>query len=175
VNIIRHRVPGVLIADGELTVLVLGPEHSPQAIDLAFALITQGVENQILPSLLLDDWGNEIKDLKLYRWIHENGDRFPRAEIFGMDPAGNAVQCFLRDIDLVASFPVYALLSEDSSGKSALPLRAILLEEVGLAFPQSAEPPPGTSFPLRKGQVDWWKVGDPPNSLDFIQREPHDS
>ncbi|MFO7661951.1 MAG: hypothetical protein R6X18_05095 [Chloroflexota bacterium] len=172
---IKQRVPGVLIADGELTALMLGHEQSPQSVDLAFALVTQGVESHILPSLLLDDWGNEIKELKLYQWIHENGDRFPRAEVFGMDPAGNAIQYFLRDIDLVARFPVYALLSEDSSGTSALPLRAILLEEAGLVSPQSAEPPPGTSFPLRKGQVEWWKVGGSSKGLDFIQHEPSDS
>jgi hypothetical protein len=170
VQIIKQKISGNLIVDGELAAVMLSSEDCPDFVYLAYALITQGTENHILPSLLLDDWGNEIRRLRLYQWIRKEGDRFPRAEVFGLDLAGGQIQHFLRDIELFARFPVYAWRSDDSPMSSILPVSAILLEEPGVSSPQLAEPPPGISFPLRNGRVNWWKVGTRPNSLGFLQR-----
>jgi hypothetical protein len=175
VQIIKQKVSGNLIVDGEFAAVMLGSDDCADFVYLAYALITQGTENHILPSLLLDDWGNEIRRLKLYQWIRKEGDRFPRAEVFGLDLTGGQIQHFLRDIELSVRFPVYAWRSDDSPVSTALLVSAILLEEPGLSSPQSVEPPPGFSFPLRNGRLNWWKVGARPESLDFLYRGPVDS
>ena len=70
--IIKHAVPGTLIIDDGKAALRLGAPEAPEQVHLAYALVTQGPELQILPALLLDDWGNEVSGLALYGWINDN-------------------------------------------------------------------------------------------------------
>ena len=85
---------GRLLDEGSRPALLLDETAGP--IVLRYALVRQGTEEHILPAFLLDDWGAEIKGLALYRWIEEQGDYFPRAELFGFDAGGGETQVFLR-------------------------------------------------------------------------------
>jgi hypothetical protein len=154
--------------DGDLTALILGAAEEGGTVDLAYALVTQGPGDQIIPSVLLDDWGNEIRDLQLYDWIRENGLQFPRAEVFGRSPAGDQVQYFLRDLELFAQYPVYAYPG-GSERAQGVPLHAVLVEDASADTPQPIHPPDEVIGPLREGQVSWWRVGPQQRELGFIE------
>jgi len=147
-----------------------------QSVYLAYALTTQlpsgDTPTHILPSVLLDDWGAEVKKLELYRWIHEFGVQFPRAEVFGLDSQGAPVQYFLRDLDLLGRYPTYAFTEIDAPASAGVLLRAALLPDESVKRPEPAEPPDDVKPPLRRARLTWWRVGrraDPHGlGLDFI-------
>jgi hypothetical protein len=156
--IVKERIPGRLVADGDRFNLRLEASDSENQIFLAYALVTQGPEHQILPSVLLDDWGNEIKGLGIYQWINENGLHFPRAEVFGFSPTGTPAQYFLRDLELFTKYPVYAFSDQDASDSSGVSVGVVLIPTGSIDTSQPIEPPEGISVLLRRGQVDWQPV-----------------
>jgi hypothetical protein len=166
--IIKHSVPGSLWISNDVAALRLAEPDAIDRVYLAYALVTQGPEHQILPSVLLDDWGNEVGNLKLYGWIRENGFRFPRAEVFGESPTGAPVQFFLRDLELLERYPVYAYTDGDMPTAAGVRLRAILLSDESVAAPLRIAPPDDVSELLRQAQVDWWRVGPHEVDLGFI-------
>jgi hypothetical protein len=168
VKIIRESVAGKLLINGDKTALLLGNPESEERVYLAYALVTQGPGYQILPASLLDDWGNEIGKLDLYHWIHENGLRFPRAEVFGYSPTGKNEQFFLRDLELFAKYPVYAFAEADGPVTSGLRLQAVLLPEPG-ADAQLTGPPDEVNPPLREARVSWWRVRPDQADLAFLE------
>lgn len=165
---IRQRVTGTLLVDGERMALRLEDGEEP-AIYLAFALVTQGIAAQIIPAVLLDDWGTEIKGLGLYDWVHENGLHFPRAEVFGFSPAGEKVQYFLRDMELFAPYPVYAATDKALPLADWQPVPAVLVPDGALMTPAAAAAPATIAGPLRQARVGWWRVPPALDSLDFIE------
>jgi hypothetical protein len=170
-KIIRQPVLGKLLIDGDRAAILLNDptsEESGEQVYLAYALITQGPGNQILPVSLLDDWGNEIKKLELYRWIHENGMHFPRAEVFGFSPTGESEQYFLRDLELIARHPVYAFVEADDSVSSGVLLQAVLIADSEVEHAQPINPPDDISLPLREARVSWWQVNPRQVDLGFL-------
>ena len=171
-KLIKQRVAGRLLAAGGRVAVRLGGSEEP-AVYLAYALVTQGIAAQILPALLLDDWGNEIKGLRLYDWVRENGLHFPRAEVFGLTPAGAASQYFLRDMELFAPTPVYAATDKAAPIQTWLPVQAVLLPDVAALAPEPATPPDDMHGPLRVACVSWWRVPTYLDDLAFIdERAP---
>jgi hypothetical protein len=146
----------------------LNAPDEPERVYLAYALVTQGPELQLLPSVLLDDWGNEVRDLALYDWIANNGLHFPRAEVFGESPTGAAAQYFIRDLELFGRFPVYAFATPDAPAAEGLLLRAILLPDASITAPQPVEPPDEAGDLLRRSQVEWWRVASDETGLGFL-------
>lgn len=167
--IITQPIPGSLIVDGEKIALRLGEPDATERVYLAYALVTQEPEYQILPYMLLDDWGNEVGSLGLYAWIQENGLRFPRAEVFGESLAGAPTQYFLRDLELFGQFPVYAFSEADAPTSSAVQVREILVPDAATAAPQPTEPPAEIASPLRDGLLRWWRVNPRQAGLAFIE------
>lgn len=166
--IIKEPIPGSLIIDGEKVALRLGEPETADRVYLAYALVTQGPEYQILPSVLLDDWGNEVGSLALYAWIKDNGLRFPRAEVFGESPAGAPAQYFLRDLELLGQFPVYAFTESDAPASSGVMVRDVLVPDAAASAPQPTEAPENVAPPLREGQLHWWRVNPRQAGLSFI-------
>jgi hypothetical protein len=175
-KIIRQRVPGVLLLEGERAALWLEAGGEARFVYLAYALATQlpsgATSAHILPAVLLDDWGTEVKKLELYRWIREFGLQFPRAEVFGLTPQGQPAQYFLRDLDLFGRYPTYAFTEKDAPASAGVLLQAILLPGEGIEQPEPAEPPEDVTSPLRRARLTWWRVAraaDPRQTrLDFI-------
>ncbi len=167
--IITQPIPGTLLVDGEKVALRLNEPEAAETVHLAYALVTQGPEHQILPSVMLDDWGNEVSSLKLYAWIRENGLRFPRAEVFGESPAGAPVQYFLRDLELFGRFPVYAFREADAPAASGVLVRDVLVPDDATDAPQPTEPPENIPPPLRDGHLRWWRVNPRQAGLGFIE------
>jgi len=170
VKIIRQRVAGTMLVDGDRVALRLGEAKEPAAF-LAYALTTQGIDAQILPGSLLDDWGTEIKNLTLYRWIRENGLHFPRAEVFGVDPQGNTVQYFVRDLELFARYPTYAAADQDAPQRTWRPLTAVLLPDPRVAAPEPAAVAAEARSPLREARLTWWRVPPDQEYLGFLGKD----
>jgi len=140
-------------------------------ITLRFPFVTRGPGggDHIFPSFILDDWGREIRSLKLYDWVRDHGDRFPRGEIFGFERDGRDTQCFLRELELYARLPCYAYLSEDQPISEGLVLRAVLLPDVSVENPRRIESPTYLKRPLREARVTWWQVPQDYEILDLSQ------
>lgn len=161
-------VQGTIIREGEKHALRLLGVDAKSTVYLSYALVTQGPEWQILPSFLLDDWGNRIDGPALYDWVRDNGLMFPRAEVFGHSPSGEPVQYFLRDLELFGKYPVYAFAAEDASPSSGVLLQAILIpdEEVVSAVP--AQPAVESGALLYGAQISWWRINPNQVGLDFL-------
>lgn len=167
-KIIKQKVSGALLQDGPYTAL-RWDEADDSIVYLTYALVTQGPENQVIPALLLDDWGGEIKTLKLYRWIQENGPRFPRAEIFGLAPTGEPVQYFVRDLELLTRYPAYATTDKNRSIADWFSLDAVLVPDAGAGFPERISVLDEAPGPLRQAKVSWWRVATGEMGLDFLE------
>ena len=165
--IVKEPIRGILIIDEEKVALRLEPD-SDSFVYLAYALVTQGPGYHILPSVILDDWGNEIGELGLYQWITDNGLRFPRAEVFGEDLTGGSVQYFVRDLELFAKFPVYVFDTDDSPISSGRLLNAVLLPDEQVHSPQNIQSSLAETGLLSQANVSWWRVAPQQSSLDFF-------
>jgi hypothetical protein len=175
VKLITQHIAGTVIDDGQRLALLLEPGGDPDAgpsVFLAHALTTQGIAAQIIPSVLLDDWGNEVKGLVLYDWIDEHGLRFPRAELFGLSPGGERVQYFLRDMELFTPLVTYAATNPALPIAEWRPLRAVLVPDAALLAPEQGAMPDSVTGPLRRAGVTWWRVPPFVGDLDFIEARP---
>lgn len=164
---LTHPLKGVLYQRDTDVALLL--DEAASTIFLRYALITQGVEEHIFPAFLLDDWGNEKKGASLYQWIYEEGQRFPRGEIFGFEQTGEETQCFLRELEIYFKLPAYAYPAVDSPVTAGVLLSRVLIPaSEPLETPERISPPAGLPWALRRARVDWWRV-DPRKlpDLDF--------
>ena len=168
VKFIKQRVVGTLVADDRRAALRLEPE-SEAAVYLAFALTTQGIAAQIIPSVLLDDWGKEIKGLALYEWVGENGLRFPRAELFGFSPDGQSAQYFLRDMELFVPHVAYASADKELPVGQWSRLTDVLMPALDVIAPEPAECPDGVTGPLGEAGVNWWRVAPGFDDLALLE------
>lgn len=154
---LTHPLTGTLYQRGTEVALLL--DETASTIFLRYALITQGVEEHIFPAFLLDDWGNEKKGGSLYQWIYEEGQRFPRAEIFGFEQTGEETQCFLRELEIYFKLPTYAYPAVDSPVTAGVLLDYVLLPtDEPLETLERTSPPAELSWALRRARVDWWRV-----------------
>jgi hypothetical protein len=145
--------------DHALILRMLRPEpEAPDPLYLRFPFITRGPEDHIFPALVMDDWGNEIRSLRLYEWVRENGDRFPRGEIFGFEQDGRDTQVFLREMEIHARLPCYAYTNDSDPVTEGLLLQAILLEDEGTTEPTRIKRPADLRLPLSAARVSWWHI-----------------
>ncbi len=169
-KVVRQRIRGQIAEQEGFRVLVVDRDTESEGpfVWLTYALVTMGKEEHILPGLVLDDWGNEFKSLELYGWIRENGDRFPRAEVFGTDVEGEDVQLFVRVLELHATYPTYVDY-EGSEGPERV--HAFVLPGDPGQEPQRIAVPEQVDLPMRDARVIWWRA-DPTQlgSLDALMR-----
>ncbi len=176
---ITQRVAGTLLqANGRSAIILraLKPETETEPlVYLRYALVTRGPEEHIFPAFLLDDWGKEIRGLKLYRWIREYGERFPRGEIFGYEQDGSETQCFLRGLELYARLPCYAYLDGAQPVETGVLLSDILLPQADVSTPRLIKRPADLKRPLAAARVKWWAAPTGNTSFDLAQldQSPH--
>lgn len=145
--------------------------ESANLITLRYAFVTRGPGggDHIFPAFILDDWGREIRSLKLYRWVRENGDRFPRGEVFGFEQDGRETQCFLRELELYARLPCYAYRAQEQAVTEGHLLNAVFLPDSTVVEPQQIAKPPDLRGPLRAARVTWWRIPSDGGALDLSQ------
>lgn len=175
-RVIKQHVHGTLFAEkGRATLFLADMEpssESDRSIYLCLAYPLQGTEEPILPVLVLDDWGSEIRGLGLYEWIREFGEQFPRAELFGYDLQGKERQCFLRELELHGRMPCYAYRAKDLPVSQGVLIESVFLADISAPIPRRLPHPAPVGRPLRWARVSWWAVdekaiasGTPPETL----------
>ena len=177
---VGQRVSGQLLweneagQDGRLALLLTNENPSPDEahlLFLRFAFVIMGTEAHLFPSSLVDDWGGEVRGLSLYTWVKENGNHFPRAEIFGFDQQGNSVQYFVRELELYAKLPAYVYLDKQTHLAEGKLLSAILWPDETSESPQKIKRPSHLKRPLAAARVTWWQVPRASTQFDFSQLE----
>lgn len=126
-------------------------------IYLRLAFVTKGKGGNVFPSFIIDDWGREIRGIKLYEWVRVNGEKFPRAEIFGQEADGRETQCFLREVELYARLPTYAYNDKMQNIPEGRLLHSILLATSTETVKKLIKPPE-IKYPLKSARVNWWQV-----------------
>jgi len=172
------RVAGQILVRNNFTALLVRafqPESGANdLIYLRFTLVIRGSGDHIFPSFILDDWGREIRGLKLYAWLRENGERFPRGEVFGFEQDGRETQCFLREVELYARLPTYAYQHETQTVNDGMLLKGILLTDQSVVLPRRIDKPPDIRQPLKSALVNWWQVPAEAGlqDLDLLNGQP---
>lgn len=154
---IPFKISGTMYSSAGRAAFLLSQEGRQYTLRLGYVL--RGTGETLLPETLLDDWGHEVAGAELYHWVGQNAAQFPRAELFGLDIGGRPWQCFLREVDLTASYPCFVF--EDPSKAaltSSVQITDILVPATGVGH-QTQQPPPGNiPFPLRRADATWWLV-----------------
>ncbi len=153
---IAFEIVGRLLVDDQGAAFLL--QRGGRAYAMRLGFILRGSEEVILPDSLLDDWGHEIVSRALYSWVSENGLHFPRAEIFGFDPAGRRQQCFMREVDLPAGYASYVFETAAAPIDTGRRLSAIFIPGATGAEPKRISTPTSIAAPLSKAAVRWWSV-----------------
>ena len=157
---LTQKVEGILYRRGDSTGLLL--TKAAGNLYLRFAFIIQGTEKLLFPALALDDWGRERNALSLYRWVYQEGQRFPRAEVFGFTASGQETQLFLRDLEIFFNYPCYAYAGRKSPVSEGVRLDVIFVEAgQPPATPEKIPPPTAGGWPLRHAAVNWQKATAP--------------
>ena len=153
---VLSKLRAQLVKTNDRTAIILDDNSIP--IWVSFAFMERETEKLILPESILDDWGREIRSLAMYHWVSENGQQFPRAEIFGFRPSGKRVQRFLREIDLTAKYPCFARKNPLDSLESMTPVDAVLIRDETVDGPRRITPPQYIPYPFSQIKADWWKI-----------------
>lgn len=144
----------------------LKPEtESEGSLFLRLAFVVMGTEAPLFPSFLIDDWGGEVRGMSIYSWVRENGNQFPRAEIFGFDRQGNSVQRFVRELELYAKLLCFAFPNRQTPLAEGQLVHAILLPDASVSQVEKIKRPSEVKRPLASARVTWWQV--PPDLPHF--------
>lgn len=172
IKAVTQRVQGQLWQEGETAVLRLldaapSKETTDDSLFLRYPFVLRGTEALVFPAFLLDDWGNEVRTLKLYEWVREFGEQFPRAELFGFSQFGEEAQVFLRDIELYAKLPCYVYAERSLAVERGAVLRGVLLPTAGATTVEKVKRPSLLKRPLRSAKLSWWQLPENAASFDF--------
>ena len=171
----RQHLHGQLFTEnGRSALLLLDAEPETKmgtSLYLRYAVVVRGPDDHVLPAILLDDWGKEIRGPKIYEFLREHGDQFPRAEIFGFDMDGSETQLFVRSLELYGRLPCYMYTDINMPIAAGVLLDAILLPdadaEAGEVVRLRKASEAGVKRPLRSAQVSWWRVPSSITTFDF--------
>ncbi len=156
--------------DGRLALILIDPKPEGEAaasLIVRFAFITLGKEEHLFPGFLIDDWGGEVRGTAVYRWVRDNGNQFPRAEIFGFERQGASVQYFVRELELYAKLPCYVFPDRHTPLAEGKLVSAILLPDATTTQPEKIKRPSELKRPLASARVSWWQVPPCLTQFDF--------
>ena len=180
------RISGLLkptiLAEQSRTTVILDQIKPPRDTELPppfetlylyFAFVIRGTERPFLPTFAMDDWGNEVRKLSLYGWIYNDGDRFPRTELFGyeQDWSGNwgETQRFLREFELSARYPTYVTTSRDLPLEESLPVDLFGLIDEGCEREVRMKRPAEWPMPLKRTVAKGWQLKPAALTADTLQ------
>ena len=176
--IIAQEMRGRLLSEPEsgqaCIIFPAGPDSSEETVFLRYALVLLGSERPLLPSFLLDDWGREIKGVSLFEWIFNEGERFPRAEVVGYvhhpRRGWKESQFFVRDLELVARWPVFATTRFDAPPEAGIRVHYLAREDPHINHPSPIDRPENLTMPLKRALVSWWVVPHGSTRIDLINK-----
>lgn len=176
-NLPAKKIVGRLLTHpqngGTAVVIPESPPAEAAPLFLRFALVLQGVEWPLLPAFVLDDWGRERRKLSQLTWIYENGDFFPRAEIFGYvkKPQEGWVETqeFVRDLELMSRWPVFAYANKTDPPDSGIRIRYMGLENEKGTEMVKTKRPERFAMPFTRASLQWFDVPRGINNDAFWQ------
>lgn len=148
---LTQRLEGALLEREDGTTGLLLAEGAGR-VYVRYGLVMLGTERVVFPALALDDWGHERRSMALYRWIYEEGQRFPRGEVFGFTADGRETQIFLRDLEIFMKYRLFAYESGKSPVEEGRRVEVVLVADgdwEGDAVPAEV------GWPLRHAAVRW--------------------
>lgn len=180
------RISGLLkptiLADQNRTTVILDQIKPPRdtaleppfsTLYLYFALVIRGTEHPFLPTFAMDDWGNEVRKLSLYRWIYNDGDRFPRTELFGYEQDWSGqwreAQRFLREFELSARYPTYVITNRDLPLEESVPVDLFGLIEDACEQEGRMKRPAEWPMPLTRTVAKCWQLKPAALTADSLQ------
>lgn len=153
---LTERLNGAIYKQEDGTAKLLLGEAAGR-VYVRYGLVVLGTERVVIPALALDDWGNERATLDVYRWIYEEGQRFPRAEVFGYTADGRETQIFLRDLEIFMKYRCFAYESRKAPVEEGMQVDVILLPDEEWSG-KAGEVPAEIGWPLRHAAVAWERV-----------------
>ncbi len=169
---IRQKIFGKLLLDQGDPALWLAEEGASHAalvaepLYLRYAVTIRGPESLVFPALVLDDYGNEIRKLKLYAWVRKEGDYHPRSDLFGFDLAGNETQNFVRELEIYFKYPLFVYASLEAPLQAGVRVSKVLLLNDSVGEREKGFRPKTVKTPLRHAAVEWWQL--PLNELSGL-------
>ena len=164
-TVVRQKIEGELLSlDVERRALIVSPGEKLVFLSFAFRVLV--AEEYIIPESILDDWGHEITGLGLYDWVRQNGERFPRAEVFGYNLAGEVRQFFVRELDFLGRYLCLGWVDETNVIRDAFTIESILIADHSVDNVKPVSKPLLKSTPICYADVDWW-LFNPTGKLDL--------
>lgn len=134
-------------------------KEAANVLFLRYAFVVMGPESHVFPAFILDDWGAEIRGLKLYGWFKRHANEFPRAEIFGFEQDGKKTQRFVREFEHYVKLPCYVYEEREVAVEQGEMITAVFLPTPSAAALQKLDTPPKeqTNILIRRARVSWWR------------------
>ncbi len=114
-NCVQHTLQGRVWQCDSETVLVLdntmpkGRVLASPPVTLRYAIPMLGPAHlAVIPAVFVSERGLLLYGEQAWRFVVENYQLYPRAEVFGLNTEGENVQIFLRELDFGAEYRVYA-------------------------------------------------------------------
>lgn len=149
-NVLEHCVQDTITGalwrgDGRVT-LVSG-QHEPVLkgrvlhsghLVLRYAIPFQGPRHlSVVPAIFVSEQGGMLYGLKAWRFMFQNYQLYPRAEVLGLQSDGEEVQVFMRELDLADTPRVLAY----SAPTKTIPLATVqhILHDNNAKLPELAK------------------------------------
>ena len=127
-----------------------------------FGFAFRGTEKPLIPSFVKDDTGNEEHRLRFLEWVYNDGDHYPRSEIFGyeLDHHKNWVptQCFIRELELSLRFFTWVVDDLKAGPRDGLRVHRLGILQEGITEPQKIKRPDSWLLPLKRSQATCWAL-----------------
>lgn len=128
---------------------------------LRFGFVFMGTEKPLIPSFLKDDHGNENHRLRLMEWVYQQGDMYPRSEIFGYELNDSRewveTQVFVRELELSIRF--FTWVVEDLKAPPAgLRVHRFAVSDQNVTEPIKIRKPESWVLPLQRAQATCWAI-----------------
>lgn len=137
---VQHVIRGVLWRNMQEIVLTLGDsEVEGKVLAQGEVVVRYAIpflarpQLAVVPCLFVSERGAILKSWQAWRFVHENFQLYPRAEIMGLQSNGDDAQVFLRELDFGSPSRVLAYASLEQR----LPLGQVsrLIRKPGLSVP----------------------------------------
>ncbi|MFT5195503.1 MAG: hypothetical protein ACI85U_002523 [Candidatus Promineifilaceae bacterium] len=133
-----------------------------QLLWLRFGFAIRGTEKPVIPSFVIDDDGNEEHRLRFLEWVYNEGDRYPRSEVFGYEQDHNEnwieMQCFIRELELSLRFFTWVVDKLNAGPGDGLRVDKLGVVVDGMAEPQRMKRPEDWLLPLKRSQATCWAL-----------------
>jgi hypothetical protein len=113
--------PGLIIPFNQHHLLVYGPDADalgaplfgpPVFLRPGYWLLTR--QEYLLPTAVIDDYGQRFDAPECYEWIEARGDAFPRADVIGVLTSGEKHSVFMKELDLAVMAAFAAPVGQSS-------------------------------------------------------------